>query len=263
MQDAAESGGDTKVAEARIEAQNAVQWLARIARSFAPVEGDRDILLFWDPSTKRISTPEVAPHTALDLYLPSLTLQFSENGHPSPYPIEIEEKSSTEIEAWLLVEMLHRGFERERFSKRLPYRWDRMMSGDEAKYSPEQRAEELQTLTSMYESASDILMRTQTVVLADAAKLDQLHCWPDGFEIGFALPPSADGGDTILEVGFTPGFDDRIKPGFFVRRGPSSGATEQGLAVELDIEGGDSQAKERAAEKLVEAIKNARAAFLH
>ena len=99
-----------KFIKARDETQNLPQWLARMTRSFAtPHDHLPDTALFWNGDHKVLSTPEIAGGTVLQLQLPGLILQFAEDGKPVPHPLEVDGKSSAEIEAWLLVEMLHRG----------------------------------------------------------------------------------------------------------------------------------------------------------
>ena len=53
--------------------------------------------------------------------LPTLEMQFHEHGKPVPHILDPEEHSPAEVEAWMLVELLHRGVDREKFSKTLPY----------------------------------------------------------------------------------------------------------------------------------------------
>jgi hypothetical protein len=218
-----------KFAEARIEAQNAAQWLARLSHSYGEQSGsDEEIKLLWDRAMQRIVTPEVVPGLVLELFLPTLTLQFAENGQPSPHAIDIDGKSSTEVEAWLLVELLHRGFDREVFSKQLPYRWAHFMSGDEAKYSPQDLVQELRRLTQCFEDSAETLVQVkQTIAIQDGGATSKgsskkssetLICWPDGFDIGFSIPTFATGAkDGQIKVGFTLGDDKLVPPGYFVR----------------------------------------------
>src|SRR4029078_3651398 len=58
---------------------------------------------------------------ALELRLPSLQKQFQKRGKLVPPILVPEERSQAEVEAWILVELLHRGLDRDKFSKSLPY----------------------------------------------------------------------------------------------------------------------------------------------
>src|SRR5262249_46221836 len=111
-----------KFLTARNEAQNAAQWVARLSSSYADTrdDGEARFALNWDPSTATLSSLEIGVDTHVQLQLPGLTLQFTEDGRPVPHLIEIDGKSPAEIEAWVLVELLHRDFDREDFRRDLP-----------------------------------------------------------------------------------------------------------------------------------------------
>ena len=214
-----------KMAQARDEMQNAAQWLARMTSSYGTngrASGTPELV--WDGATRRIVTPEVAPGTVLGLSLPDLSLQFTEGGQLSPHAIDVDGKSSTEVEAWLLCELLHRGFDRDSFSKHLPYSWDGLMSGDEAKYAPQDHLAELQQLTDLLENAATVLSRVRTAVgssgpapVGPADGLD-MTCWPDSFDIGLDLPLFAEMDGAKMRVGFSLGSDGiGAAPAFFVR----------------------------------------------
>lgn len=258
--------------EARIEAQNAAQWLARLALSYAGQSGrDEEVRLLWDRATQRIVTPEVAPGTALELSLPTLTLQFLENGKPSPHAIDIDGKSSTEVEAWILVELLHRGFDRDIFSKQLPYRWGHLMSGDVAKYSPQRLAEELRDLTQRFEDAAEILIQMKGVVAVQEdgsksrapskASSEELICWPDGLDIGFLVPTFATGAtDGQIKVGFTLGDDKFIQPGFFVRNASAGSPVppEQTIVLPISQIAKDAMSKADVVDYVAARVKDSR-----
>jgi hypothetical protein len=222
--------GLAKATRARDEAQNVCQWLARMAQSFGNAKAPTNELI-WNRLTRTFSTPEVAPGTVLELKLPEMILHFTESGKPSAHDMDVEGKSPAEVEAWLLVEMLHRGFERERFSKVLPYNWLKLMTGDEMKYSPESVVHELELLTNYLEKAASILLRVKTQLniqphlsaspaLTPQEVPDSLKCWPDRFEIGFTSNAAATdpGVPNRLRIGFTAGDCRDVEPRFFVRR---------------------------------------------
>ncbi len=205
----------------RDEIHNALHWLARMARSFhASTSADDSVPLLFDPDRLRFLTPEIAPGTALTLSLPDLVLQFEENGALSPHAMDVDEKSSTEIEAWLLCELLHRGFDRERFSKSLPYPQDRLLTGDERKYASSEHIEELRKLTDALESAASILLSLKDAhgggLQASEAQQRNLVCWPERLEIGFTS--ASQDGAVDLDVGYMLGDpNEGDAPVFFVR----------------------------------------------
>ena len=248
---------------ARVEAMNAVQWLARLTLSYAMPEGaGRTPHLRWNGAARTIVTPDVAPGVAVEVALPTLMMQFVERGKPSPHAIDIDGKSSTEVEAWLLVELLHRGFDREHFSKSLPYYWVHLMTGDEAKYSPQTLAPELGQLAQWFEGATDTLLQARGILAPDlASKGPDLDFRPESFDIGFSLPTFADADSGRTEVGFTIGDDREVRAGFFVRR-EGTGSVVAGPVATLpwsDIVKRELT-REQVVEVLVEKAKGARAA---
>ena len=76
-----------KLGEGRHQAHNAVQWLARMARSYIePMDDDGHTGLDWVAEDDALVTREIAPDLVLELRLPELTMQFKEGRrarHPS------------------------------------------------------------------------------------------------------------------------------------------------------------------------------------
>ena len=243
------------------EIHNALHWLARMTRSFhAPAAADADVPLIFDPAGLRFLTPEIAPATALTLTLPDLVLQFEENGKLSPHAMEVDEKSSTEIEAWLLCELLHRDFDRERFSKSLPYRQQRLLTGDERKFAPSEHIEELRGLADQMEAAASVLLTLEASYGGRAPVSGGPHdllCWPENLEIGFA---SAGRDGTIdLKVGYRlGGLNGADAPIFFVR--PASPVLV--TMIPLTLPAGDLSSPDLCA-KLVGLMAKARASAAH
>jgi hypothetical protein len=143
-------------AKARNQTLNLVQWLARIANSYVAGERPEDrVLLSF--SRGIIVTKPFDREFALELRLPSLEMQFRERGKAVPHILNPEEHSPAETEAWILVELLHRGIERDKFSKSLPYVIDNLMSGDAEDYSPEACAGGLELLNAWFCAAASVL----------------------------------------------------------------------------------------------------------
>ena len=251
---------------ARFETQNAVQWLVRMTQSFAsvPSEGG-DIGLRWRTGSRTIVTPEVATATSLELSLPALTFQFLEGGEPSPHVFDPDGKSSTEVEAWLLVEMLHRDFDRDMFSKKLPYRLPRLMTGDEAKYGPQSMVSELEQLAARLADAGKVLADVRQKLGSDKDLApNELICWPEHVDIGFTAPLWDQSADSErVEIGYTPGDDKNMRPGFFVRRAakPSASARTEELPDERIA--AESMSSGAIADFIANAFKTVRAGAAH
>jgi len=190
---------------ARTETLNLVQWLARIANSYvsAPLPDERVILEFRSANPAFV-TREFNGSTALELRLANLEMQFLEHGKPVPHIFDPEEHSPAKVEAWLLVELLHRGIERTKFSKKLPYAVPNLMSGDAEDHSPIACQNGLAQLVVWLRNAASVLSSVQSgssiVVLPQTLTLT--HVSKSGPELG---------------RGFSAG-DDATEPYFFVKR---------------------------------------------
>ena len=143
------------LAKARSELTNLIQWPARIANSYVAGDlSDERVTLEFRPGTAAFVTKTFDQRLSLELRLPTLELQFIENGKAAPHIFDPEERSPAEVEAWFLVELLHRGVDRSKFSKKLPYDISGLMTGDADDHSPQSCLPALTQLTAWYRNAA-------------------------------------------------------------------------------------------------------------
>lgn len=207
----------SKRGEARRQAHNALHWLVRFAASYAaPEPNAAHTLLRWDSERQAFATKPFGTDLAVELRPAHLEMQFTERGQSVPHTLYMEERSPAQVEAWALVELLHRGLSRTTFSKDLPYRVPDLMTGDQEEYSPESFAEELQDLTSwMAVSGKAFAALKLDLGVARSGKRGDLICWPDRFQVGLLVPSKGRSGD-MLRVGLCAGDAKRDEPFFFV-----------------------------------------------
>jgi hypothetical protein len=184
-------------ARARNLTLNLAQWLARIANSYVADDRPEDRVLLGFSRGIFVTKP-FDREFALELRLPTLEMQFQERGKPVPHLLNPEEHSPAETEAWILVELLHRGIERDKFSKSLPYVIDNLMSGDAEDYAPEACVGGLELLNAWFCAAASILSPDGRVA-----------CRPESLMIMVAM-------DT---AGFSPGDAQHDEPYFFAGTG--------------------------------------------
>ena len=148
----------SELEQARAETLNLAQWPARIANSYVKegAPGSRTELEFRPAETAFVTKP-FAERIALELRLPKLELQFLEDGKPVPHILDPEEHSPAEVEAWILVELLHRGLDRDKFSKKLPYAVTGLMTGDADDHAPSACQNGLRQLTALLKDAATVL----------------------------------------------------------------------------------------------------------
>lgn len=196
---------EKQFALARTETLNLAQWLARIANSYVISKlPDRRVILEFRAANPAFVTQIFEGDVALELRLANLEMQFSENGRLVPHIFDPEEHSPAKVEAWLLVELLHRGIERSRFSKKLPYTIPDLMSGDADDHSPQACQEGLARLEVWYRNASS--------VLASVSHESKTLVFPQTLVLAYPT-----NGNPETKCGFSIG-DENAEPHFFVKK---------------------------------------------
>lgn len=140
------------------QAQSALQWLARLANSYVEAKPDAShLLLRWNDEPKTIASPEIAPGTTVELQPHKFCLQFREDGKPTMHPVTLDDISPARVEAWCLIELLHRNLDRDRFSKDLPYDIDGLMTGDAEEFETYGKEEVFERLGALFSEAAELL----------------------------------------------------------------------------------------------------------
>jgi hypothetical protein len=190
---------------ARMEALNLVQWLARIANSYVTnkMPEERVVLEFRSANPAFVTQP-FEKQVTLEMRLADLEMQFSEYGRPVPHIFNPEEHSPAKVEAWLLVELLHRGIDRSKFSKKLPYPMPNLMTGDAEDHSPLACGEGLAKLV--------VWCRNAASVLSSASRGARILALPQTLTLAY----EANGGPE-MSCGFAIG-DEKTEPYFFARK---------------------------------------------
>ncbi|HRY07087.1 MAG TPA: hypothetical protein P5114_08185 [Hyphomicrobiaceae bacterium] len=220
-----------KLTAARRQAHNAVHWLVRFANSYIePEDGNGHTRLVWNERDGVIQTKRFLNDYSVELRVGPLEMQFREGDAPVPHTLDFEERTPAHVEAWVLVELLHRGIDRSRYNKALPYTASNLMTGDNEDFESEAYKRELQIIDQSFRSGAPVIQALRHVLDANVAADAQLSCWPEPFQIGFEidLPPGS--GSKRLRVGIAPGDGVRPEPYFFV------GAEQQAQAASFPRE---------------------------
>jgi hypothetical protein len=209
-----------RLGEAWRQAHSAAQWLARLAHSYmAPKPDARHTLLRWDPQRLALVTQEFLPALTAELRIPGLALQFKQGGRPVPHVMQVDDRTPAEVEAWVLVELLHRGLDRDRFSKSLPYQMPDLITGDAVGYVAASLEAELDELAAWFANAGEILAAIASEApSAPTPSAPVPWCWPQLFHLAVLLPlhshdPSR---GPILRAGFSVGDGGSDQPYFYV-----------------------------------------------
>lgn len=213
------------------QSHNAVQWLARMVRSFRSVNEGADVALRWNEERNAFVTDDFSEGLKMELKLPELTLQFLEDGEPVKHRLEMEGRSPAQVEAWVLVELLHRGLDRGRFSKDLPYDIPHAMAGDNVEYSPDFREGELKTILDWFTAAADLLKNLSTQQGGKNDKSPQLLLRTKDFSLETNIPllgqTETSENSRMIRVGFFPLRMGVVDPHYRVARSePSTSASD-------------------------------------
>jgi hypothetical protein len=221
------TGGLDELATARAETVNLMQWLARVANSYVRNgAAEQRTELEFRASQAAFVTRPFDNNVALELRLPSLEMQFLEHDAPAPHVLDPEEHSPAEVEAWILVELLHRGIDREKFSTRLPYPMADLMSGDAEDHSPRSCRRGLEELAAWLKNAAAVL---EAAAHAAGARDARIVCLPQTFTLtcmsGLEGKPA--------DFGFSPGDSSEPEPFFFATAVAAEAAGAAGTRMTL------------------------------
>ncbi len=212
--------------KARAETLNLIQWLARVANSYVPAgfpEGRQQ--LEYRAATATFLTRPFDKDLTLALQMPTLEMQFHGHRKAEPHIFDPEERSPAEAEAWLLVELLHRGVDTARFSKKLPYDIPGLMTGDAADHSPQSCQHALTQLTAWFRKAAAIL---DAAAWTSDTEQTCIVCWPQTLSLSCA----SKGGSARPDIGFSPGDADHNEPYFYRGHRASNGpGTRKGRSI--------------------------------
>ena len=208
----------SELAQARVETINLVQWPARVANSYVSGgSSDRTTLRFRAGDAAFVTQP-FENDLALEIRLPTLEMQFLGHGKPVPHVFDPEERSPAEAEAWVLVELLHRCIDRDRFSTRLPYTIPGLMSGDAEDYSPQSCQAGLTQLATLFQDAAAIL---DAVARAEDSVEASIVLLPETLDLRSDSPAGRH------RLGFSPGDAQNPEPYFHVSMGAARSARRQ------------------------------------
>lgn len=149
------STDEKRFSEAKLQFESALQWVAYMERSYVQPGNGEALYLHWlNDKNGMIATGDFAGNYGLGMRVNNLMMQFSAAGAPERHKIELDERSPAEVEAWILSELLHRGIDRSKFSKTLPYDLTGLMSGDDLDFSPGEYEAELGKISSLFQFAA-------------------------------------------------------------------------------------------------------------
>jgi len=178
--------------------------------------------LIWHETSKSFRTKVFDRDLQIGLYLPDLELYFCENEVKVPHSFWLDDRTPAYVEAWYLVELVHRDRDRDKFSTELPFDSPNMLMGDTEDHNASAFIEELAALQHCFEKA--IIMFDQVAgSLLDHGVIDDsknaLVLKPESFALTRYFCPKITQ-ETLISIGFSAGDNLRPSPFFFASAVP-------------------------------------------
>lgn len=236
-----------RLAEARRQLRSAALWPARVAASYGPASVEPK--LTWSAERGAIVTCAFDKDLRLELRPADLRMQFLDHGQPVPHAIELDDRSPAHVEAWLLVEMLHRSIDRSQFSKALPFATGDLLSGDHEKFAGLDFVDELAAMARWLTLAGSVLTR-----LAPSAPV--VVSVPDvTLSVLIGARPEAGGGTAEKRVTFSLADNANPEPYFAVARATTGTVTP--LRPDIVLPASQMRRHEMNAESIAERLDGA------
>jgi hypothetical protein len=199
------------LSKARELVLNMVQWPARIANSYVTgATWQERTRLQWRGADDSIATASFDDGFGLKLRPQTLEMCFLEHGKPVPHTFNPEERSPAEAEAWILVELLHRGIDRTRFTMALPYSIPDLLTGDAEDYPLHECAAELAELAAWYHNAA---LSFATIAKEHGTADPSIDYDPQNLTMTCVLKSSGGGAPgAAIELGFSSGQGTNDEP---------------------------------------------------
>ena len=215
--------------QARVEAHNALFWMARGTNSFLDSTPDNGHLsLFWHKASGNFRTRSFDGDLQIGVSFPDLELYFCEGGQKVPHSFWLDDRTPAFVEAWYLVELLHRDRDQSKFSTDLPFSSPYMLMGDTEDHKASAYTLELDALNGCVLKANEIL-RSVSHTLAQQPQFAKCRQWitlePESFSL--VINVTADNEVVKLPlIGMSLGDHLRPAPFFFVKGSETHGRSK-------------------------------------
>ena len=204
--------------KARFEGHNALFWMARCAHSFFEARGDQKHMdLLWQSESKSFRTKIFDGDLQIGLHLPDLELYFCEDGIKVPHSFWLDDRTPAYVEAWYLVELVHRDRDRSKFSIDLPFESVNMLMGDTKDHNASAVAAELDALHKCFEKSADLFVKVSQSLLKNGHIVERANLItlkPESFSLILSFE-SAKIKEKVASIGLSAGDELRPTPFFF------------------------------------------------
>lgn len=219
-----EPKGSPVLAEARLQAHYAVQWLARAARAYAPTEpDDAHTNLGWDDNFDGFMTHPLSNGVRLAASLPGPTLALMNANATKPSQMYLlRGRPDSQARAWLGQQVRALGFDPAALDAPSPWEMPPHPIANGADYRAEGLDEGLIALAAWFANANRSLGRIQQDYAARGLLVSPVRCWPHHFDIAtlISLDKGGRGHARSVNVGLSPGDRSYNEPYYYVSPWP-------------------------------------------
>jgi hypothetical protein len=208
------------LAEARLQAHYAAQWLARAARAFvAPHPDDSHTSLGWEDTLDGFATLSLANGVRLGLRLRDLTLTLLKDGlagSASSFSLigGSDRGGGERLKALLRASDL----DPSRLDAPSPYAMPARALAEGAAYGGARIETELAQIADWFADANISIVKIREAILARGLAAPAPRCWPHHFDLATSTSFAIPGGDKIAYIGagLSPGDHFYNEPYFYV-----------------------------------------------
>jgi hypothetical protein len=211
------------LAEARLQAHYATQWLVRAARAYVPARpDDQHTNLGWDDAIGGLTTHALPQGTVLGLTIADLTLVLSDGPRQVGAPtIGLEGRSDAEIRQWLGRHLSQKGLDAGALDAPSPYQMPPHPIGQGAPYGADAFAPARADLVAWFANANRLLGEARQLIVGRGIDAPPVRCWPHHFDLDSLMTLRSGAGTHTVGLGFCPGDDYYDQPYFYVSRHPA------------------------------------------
>lgn len=211
-----------ELAEARVQAHYAAQWLARVARNFVPAaDDDSHSALSWNGEHRALITQPIEGARgpfSLGLKIEDISLIIVTDKANTPVPLQGHTES--QVEAWVRASLLEQGADRDKALnfRPLPYEMPDHAIASGGAYGDGLAESALGELAAWFDGAASLLADGP----GEEAGASPVRLWPHHFDIATLISLDEDGGEDArsIGIGLSPGDETYGTPYFYVSPWP-------------------------------------------
>jgi hypothetical protein len=215
---------------ARIQAHDAVQFLARSARAYVPPRADDGHTnLGWDGALGGFTTHPLKGDLRLGLSIADLTLRWlgegSEPAQAFPQIFPLNGRADAPARKWLGEKLAAAGLDPGLLDKPSPYAMPDPAPAGGPVYDAAKNAAALAELAAWFANAHDALGLVREEMVARGFTVSPPRCWPHHFDLAalIALDPPESPKARSVNAGLSPGDGYYGEPYFYVSPYPYPG----------------------------------------